>query len=94
MVELNIDEYKVIELIRSGKINGWWNNPQGGKYLQEFEKRFAEFVGTKYAIAVSGGTASIYVALRACGVGYGDYVALSPYTHIGSWNAVVTCAVS
>ena len=91
MVELNIDESKVVELLRSGKINGWWNNPQGGKYLQEFEKRFAEFVGTKYAIAVSGGTASIYVALRACGVGYGDYVALSPYTHIGSLAPIIMC---
>jgi perosamine synthetase len=52
--------------------------------LLEFERKFAEYIGAKHAIAVSNGSASIYVALRACGIGQGDLVAVSPYTHIGS----------
>ena len=39
-----------------------------GKYTKEFEKRFAEYVGTKYAIAVNSGTSALEIPLRALDV--------------------------
>ena len=40
-----------------------------GKYTKEFEKMFAEYVGTKYAIAVNSGTSALEIPLRALDVG-------------------------
>lgn len=81
---------KVYELLQSGKLSGWWKAPNGGPYLQEFERKFAAYVGTNHAIAVSSGSAAIYVALRAaCRDLENTYVAVSPYTHIGSVAPIV-----
>lgn len=80
---------KVFALLKSGKLCGWWNSSKGGPYLQEFEKRFAEYIGTNYAYAVSNGSSAIYVALRACKIEQGCSVAVSPYTHIGSVAPIV-----
>lgn len=80
----DIDLSSIIELLKSGHLCGWWKSPNGGPYLQEFERRFAEYNGVKHAISVSNGSASIYVALRACGIEENDLIAVSPYTHIGS----------
>jgi perosamine synthetase len=74
----------VKELLKSGNLCGWWKNPNGGPYLQEFEKKFAEFIGVNHAIAVTNGSSAIYVSLKACDVGEGDSVAVCPYTHVGS----------
>lgn len=55
-----------------------------GARLTSFEKKFAEFVGTKYAIGVGSGTDALRLALRACGIGRGDKVLTvsltSPFT--------------
>ncbi|WP_419656040.1 DegT/DnrJ/EryC1/StrS aminotransferase family protein [Desulfosarcina variabilis str. Montpellier] len=48
--------------------------------VAEFEQAFAEAVGSKYALALSSCTASLHVALLACGIGPGDEVIVSPYT--------------
>jgi len=78
-------DLKIInQLLKSGQLCGYWHEFNGGQYLRQFESEFAKFIGVKHAIAVSSGTASIYVALLACGVKRGDYIAVSPYTHIGS----------
>jgi len=55
--------------------------------IKEFEDRFAEYQGRKFAFAVNSGTASLDVALHVCGVGPGDEVIVSPYT----WGATVGC---
>jgi perosamine synthetase len=67
----------VNKVIRSGFI------AQGPK-TEEFEQRIAEYTGTKYAIAVSSGTAGLFLCLKACGIGPGDEVITSPYTFIGT----------
>ena len=59
------------------------------KTSSSFEQKFANYIGTKEAIAVSNGTTSRYVALLACGVKKGDVVAVSPYTHVGSVAPIV-----
>ncbi len=61
-------------------------------YVQEksiFEKRFAEWQGSKYAVAVNTGTAALHVGLTAMGIGPGDEVIVPSYTFIASSFSVV-----
>lgn len=46
----------------------------GGKYLAEFERAFADYLGVKHCVGVANGTDAIYVALKMMGVGQGDEV--------------------
>lgn len=74
----------VEEVLRSGKVNYWT-----GKKGMEFEKRFAEWQGSKYAISVATGTAALHVGLTALGIGPGDEVIVPSYTFIASSFSVV-----
>lgn len=85
----DIDVSPVTDLLKNYDISGWFKNNDGGNMLRSFQKYFAEECGTKYAFAVSGGSAAIYVALRACGVGVGDQVIVPAYTHVGSVAPIV-----
>lgn len=80
----DIDLAPVIDLLQHHDISGWFHNNDGGPYLNEFQTMFADYCGTKHAYAISTGSASIYVALRACGIGRGDIVVVPAYTHIGT----------
>lgn len=79
----------VVKQLKGKDISGWFGNATGGTFLQDFQTKFAEYCGVKHGVAVSSGSASIYVALRACGVDKGDYVAVPAYTHIGSVAPIV-----
>ena len=59
-----------------------------GPALNKFEQMTAEYVGSKYAVAVTSGTAGIHLALRALGVGEGDYVICSSLTFAGTVNPI------
>lgn len=72
----------VVEVLKSGMI------AQGPK-VEEFEQKFAEWVGAKYGIAVNSGTAALHTALLACGIGEGDEVITTPFTFIASGNSIV-----
>lgn len=72
----------VVEVLKSGMI------AQGPK-VEEFEKKFAEWVGADYGIAVNSGTAALHVALLSCGVGAGDEVITTPFTFIASGNSIL-----
>jgi len=56
--------------------------------VREYEKAFAETIGTKYGQAVSSGTAAIKVALKALGVGPGDEVITQAYTFVATVEAI------
>tara|TARA_Y100000310_G_scaffold274049_1_gene289817 strand:- start:1674 stop:2759 length:1086 start_codon:yes stop_codon:yes gene_type:complete len=60
-----------------------------GEKVKEFEKRFAEHVGVKHAMAVSNGTAALYCALAAAGIKKGDEVITTPLTFIATANSVL-----
>jgi len=60
-----------------------------GPRVAAFEKAFAEFCGTQYAIATSSGTTALQTAVLALGIGPGDEVITSPFTFIASANAVL-----
>jgi len=74
----------VEEVLRSGKVN-YWTGPKG----MEFEKKFADWQGSKYAISASSGTAALHIALSALGIGPGDEVIVPSYTFIASSFSVV-----
>jgi len=74
----------VEEVLRSGKVNYWT-----GRKGMEFEKRYAQWQGSKYAINVATGTAALHVGLSALGIGPGDEVIVPSYTFIASSFSIV-----
>ena len=60
-----------------------------GKPVQEFEKKFAKLIGTKYAVGVNSGTDALFLSLKAIGVGVGDEVITAPNTFIATVGAIV-----
>lgn len=62
-----------------------------GPKVGEFEKTVAEYVGAKYAVAVSNGTAALHVACLAAGISNGDEVITTPITFAASANCVLYC---
>jgi perosamine synthetase len=60
-----------------------------GPKVSEFEEAFAKAVGTKFAVAVSSGTAALHAAMYALGISPGDEVIVSPMTFAASANCVV-----
>lgn len=62
-----------------------------GPAVAAFEKKVADYVGAKYAVAVSNGTAALHVACLAAGIGEGDEVITTPITFAASANCVLYC---
>lgn len=73
---------EVVEVLKSGFI------AQGPK-VAEFEEKFAEYVGAKYAVATSSGTTALHVALLAAGIGEGDEVVTTPFSFAATGNAAL-----
>ena len=59
-----------------------------GKYVTLFEQSFADYIGVKYSVAVTNGTAAIHLALLSLGVGPGDEVIVPSLTYIASVNPI------
>jgi perosamine synthetase len=55
----------------------------------EFEKAVADYVGVRYAVAVSSGTAGLHLVVRALGLGPGDEVITTPFSFIASANCLL-----
>lgn len=62
-----------------------------GPKIQEFERKVADYVGAKYAVAFSNGTAALHGACFAAGIGEGDEVITTPITFAATSNAVLYC---
>jgi len=60
----------------------------GGPMVEDFEKAFANFCDTKYAVGVSNGTDALRFALMACGIEQGDVVVTVPNTFIATTEAI------
>lgn len=60
-----------------------------GPKVEQFERQFAEFIGTDFAVAVSNGTSALFIALEAMGVGPGDEVVVPPLTFFATIAAVI-----
>jgi len=75
------EEQAVLEALRSGWVS------QGPK-VAEFEKRFAEYVGARYAVAVSSCTTALHLAMIVSGIQAGDEVLCPSYSFIATANSV------
>ena len=62
-----------------------------GPKIKEFEEKFAEYVGAKYAVAVSNGTAALHLSTLALNVKSGDKVITTPLTFAASANCIRYC---
>jgi perosamine synthetase len=60
-----------------------------GPKIAEFEEKVAQYVGARYAVAFSNGTAALHAACYAAGVGQGDEVITSPITFVASANCAL-----
>lgn len=74
----------VSQVLLSNKVNYWT-----GTECREFEKKFAAWAGTDYAVALANGTLALDVALQAMGIGEGDEVIVTPRSFIASVSTVV-----
>jgi len=77
-----------IEAVARTIRSGWLTTAENAA---ELERRFAEYVGAKHALAVSSGTAAMHLALVALGIGPGDEVITTPITWPATANVVVHC---
>jgi len=78
------DIQAVVDILRSSFLTQ-------GPAVEAFEKAVAEYVGVKYAVAVSSGTAALHLAASAAGVGPGTSLVTSPITFVASANAARYC---
>lgn len=69
----------VVAALRRGEISGSFGNT-----IPEFERRFAEYCGVAYGVAVSSGTTALHLAVAASGIGPRDEVLVSSSTNIAS----------
>ena len=71
---------------------GWVS--ANGRFIDAFQQRFAEYCGTKYALACSNGTVTLHLSLLALGVGPGDEVIMPTLTYIATANAARYCGAT
>ena len=77
---------KELSYVTECVLTGWVSS--AGKFVTRFEEMFAEYCGTRYAIATSNGTTALHLALLALGIGAGDEVIVPTLTFIATANAV------
>ena len=68
--------------------SGWVSSE--GPFVKEFEEKFSSFVGKKYGVAVSNGTAALEIAVGALDIKPGDEVILPTFTIVSCLNAILT----
>lgn len=74
----------VRDVLLSNKVN-YWTGQEG----RLFEREFAEYIGTEYAIALANGTVALDLALNALGVSAGDEVIVTSRTFLASVSSIV-----
>lgn len=79
----------VSQVLLSNKVNYWT-----GQECREFEKEFARFAGTQYAVALANGTVALDVALKALGICTGDDVIVTSRTFLASASSIVTAGAN
>ena len=72
----------VQQVLKSGQL-------RAGRMVAEFETRFAQAVGARFAVAVSSGTAGLHLCVRAAGIAAGDLVITTPFSFVASSNVML-----
>jgi len=78
-----LEERYVLDAVRSGWVSSL------GRYVTEFENRFARFCETSEGISTCNGTAALHLALASMGIGDGDEVVVPALTFVASASAVL-----
>lgn len=65
-----------------------------GRYVADFEQRFAEFCGVRFAVACMNGTVALHLALLALDLQPGDEVLMPTLTYVATANAVRYCGAT
>lgn len=81
----DITDKEINEVIDTLK-SGWLAK---GPRTIEFEKKFAEYVGAKYAVGMNSATAALHISLLSAGIGHGDEVITTPMTFAASANTII-----
>jgi len=84
--EPNIGQ-RELEYVEDAVKSGWVSSK--GPYIEKFEKSFASYIGTKYGVTASNGTAALHLAVSALGIGGGDEVIVPNLTFVSPVNAVL-----
>jgi len=82
------EKAQLVDVIESRNLFRFYGFTKPEK-ARNFELEFAKFIGTKYGLAVTSGTAALHVALNALGVGPGDEVILPAWTWYSCYNTIV-----
>jgi perosamine synthetase len=82
-----IDEKDIKEVLKVLRTDWITQGPK----VEEFERAVADYCDTKYAVAVSSGTAALHAAYSVAGVASGDEVITSPITFAATANAAMYC---
>jgi dTDP-4-amino-4,6-dideoxygalactose transaminase len=81
----SVDEIDAVsKVLLSNKVNYWT-----GTECLKFEKEFANYCNTSYAVALSNGSVALELALRSLGVGRGDEVIVTPRTFVATISSIV-----
>lgn len=81
------DEIKLVtNVLKSGLLT---EKSGRGHYVTQFEQAFAKWVGVKYAVAVSSGTAALHAALMTAGLRAGDEVVVPSFSFVATVEAVI-----
>ncbi len=81
------DIQAVVDVLRSDYLTT-------GPTVASFEKAVADYVGAKYAVAISNGTAALHAACFAAGIQPGDEVITTPITFAASANCALYCGAT
>lgn len=73
---------EVVKVLKSGFI-------AQGPEVAEFERKFAEYVGTEHAVATSSGTTALHLALLSLGIEKGDEVITTPFSFAATGNSIL-----
>jgi perosamine synthetase len=75
----------VIEAVKSSWISS------KGKFIEEFEQKFANYCGRKYGVTTSNGTVALHLALEALGIKRGEEIIVPDLTFVAVANVVTYC---
>ena len=76
------EEQEIIDTLRRGAIGT-------GPKTERFERDFARYIGTEYAVGTDSCTNAMHVSLVALGIGHGDEVITTPVTFVSTVNAIM-----
>lgn len=83
----NITDEDIAEVIKALKSDFLTQGP----LIEKFEKNFSDYIGCKYSLAVSNGTAALHLSTLALNLKKGDKVITSPLTFVASANCIKFC---